>query len=95
MDPNHFNPVTTTAEELQSLLQKGELSSVQIISQYLHQIETHNSNGLFLKAIVSLVPKQKLLAHAATLDAERARGEVRSALHGIPVVLKVERELFR
>jgi amidase len=93
MDPKHFKPVTTTAEELQHLLRKGELTSVQIVSQYLHQIEKHNSNGANLKAMISLVPKSKLLTIAAAHDTERARGKVRSVLHGIPIVLKVKAAL--
>jgi len=90
MDPKHFEPVTTTAEELQLSLQEGKLTSVQVIFQYLHQIKKHNSNGANLNAIISLVPQAKLLATAAVLDAERTQGRLRSALHGIPIVLKVK-----
>jgi amidase len=90
MDPKYFDPITITAKGLQDLLQRGEITSVQIVSQYLHQIEKHDSDGAKLNAMISIVPKLKLFTIAAALDAERTRGKVRSALHGVPIVLKVK-----
>lgn len=81
-----FNPLTTNAVDLQQLLQHGEISSVQIVEEYLNQIDRYNSN---LNAFISLAPRDKVLRAAALLDEERRLGQVRSPLHGIPIVLKV------
>jgi amidase len=84
--PHHpFNPLTTTVSQLQSLLDSGSLTSVQILQTYLSQIEKHNKR---LKAIISIAPLDSLLSHAQKLDDERKAGELRGPLHGVPLVVK-------
>lgn len=82
-----FNVLTTTAEFLQHALETGSLTSVEIVTAYIAQIEAHNHQGLCLRAIVSTSPTRSLDA-ARILDSERAQGNLRSPLHGIPIVLK-------
>lgn len=79
------------AHEYQSLMQSGQLSSEDLITSFLDQIDRHNADGLQLKAIVSVCPRNIALSQARRLDEERARGEVRSELHGVPIVIKVSR----
>jgi len=78
-----------TATELQELLQKNELTSVDLVKQVLGQIESHNEKGLGLKAMLSMAPTRLLLDTASKLDAERAEGHTRGPLHGIPIIVKV------
>lgn len=81
-----FDPLLATASDLQQLLQIGRLNSVDIVDVYLEQIKKHNH---YLKAVLATVPRSTLQATADALDRERQGGKVRSALHGIPILLKV------
>lgn len=86
MTSNPINVLTTTAEELQRLLQQNTVTSKQLVTTYLKQIEKHNP---YLHAVIETTPEDILYKTAETLDAERASGKVRSRLHGIPVLVKV------
>lgn len=81
-----FNVLSTTAVDLQQLLANKQITSVQIVRQYFDQIDRHEP---FLNAFISQAPRDKVLRVAAALDEERSNGSVRSAFHGIPIVLKV------
>jgi len=83
-----FNPLVTTAWELQELLSGNILTSVEIIETYLAQIEQHNRRGRQLRALISVAPRHELLKIARQLDSERAHGRLRGPLHGIPIVVK-------
>ncbi|KAK3185859.1 hypothetical protein K4F52_005313 [Lecanicillium sp. MT-2017a] len=85
MQPQIFNVLTTTAADLQQLLANKEVTSVQIVGEYLSQIDRHEAA---LNALISIAPRDKLLRAAASLDAERQDGSLRSKLHGIPIILK-------
>ncbi|MDT8427167.1 MAG: amidase [Pseudomonadales bacterium] len=69
--------------DLQSMMAQGSLTAVSLVEYYLHQIETLNPE---LNAVLETNPEA--LTIAAALDAERLEGNVRSALHGIPLLLK-------
>ncbi|MBC52994.1 MAG: amidase [Gammaproteobacteria bacterium] len=69
-----------------SALEQGELSSATLVSYYLDTIDRDNRQGHALAAIIDV--NADALARAQVLDAERAAGNIRSALHGLPVVLK-------
>jgi Asp-tRNA(Asn)/Glu-tRNA(Gln) amidotransferase A subunit family amidase len=64
----------------------GELSSEALVTYYLSRIAQDNRQGHELAAIIDI--NQDALSQARLLDAERASGTVRSALHGMPVVIK-------
>lgn len=74
------------ARGAQQALAAGELSSEQLVTYYLSQIEKHNTDGHQLYAITDI--NAEALAQARQLDQERAAGKIRSSLHGLPVVLK-------
>lgn len=81
-----YNPAWLSTDAAQQALASGELSSEQLVTFYLRQIDAHNNAGYQLAAISDINPDA--LAQARLLDAERRQGKLRSALHGLPVVLK-------
>ena len=82
-DTGGFSVVEASIPELQAAMERGELTSRQLVTEYLVRIGLYEDR---LNAAVSVNPNA--LAEAEALDAERARGEVRGPLHGIPVALK-------
>ncbi|KAK6078644.1 hypothetical protein SCUP515_09694 [Seiridium cupressi] len=83
---NLFDPLVTTTPDLRRMLESKQITSVQIVEQYLEQIDRYESS---LNALASIAPRDRLRRTAASLDDERREGRVRSPLHGIPIVLKV------
>lgn len=81
-----FNPAWLSAQAARQALASGELSSEQLVAYYLQQIEIHNNAGHQLAAISDVNPDA--LTQARQLDTERSQGKIRSALHGLPVILK-------
>ncbi|NIP17202.1 MAG: amidase [Xanthomonadales bacterium] len=73
-------------DTLQSLMEQGELSSVELTRYYLDRIEDLDRNGPALNSIIELNPEA--LAIAEALDEERRASGPRGPMHGIPVVLK-------
>jgi amidase len=82
-----INLLTETANELQHLLSadKPSINSNVLVRLYLAQIKSHDN---YLRAVISRAPEDIVLKRADELDKERAAGQVRSRLHGIPVILK-------
>lgn len=72
-----------TVGELQEMMQAGDLSSVQLVDYYIDRIAQLDPQ---LNSILEINPDVHEIARA--LDAERLGGQIRSALHGIPVLLK-------
>jgi len=72
-----------TIDELQSKMETGELTSVDVCKKYLFRIEKVDP---FLKSVIELNPDA--LDIAEKLDAERKDGKVRGPLHGIPIMIK-------
>ena len=73
--------------ELQAEMQAGNLSSERLVQFYLHRIDEFNgANKLDINAL-QMVNGQALAA-AVELDKERLAKGPRSALHGIPVLVK-------
>ncbi|KAJ7050967.1 amidase signature enzyme [Mycena amicta] len=72
--------------ELQTGLDAGHFTSVDLVKAYFARIEEVNIDGPGLRAVLELNPSA--LKHAALLDVERRLTGKRSALHGIPVLLK-------
>ncbi|EIW74054.1 amidase signature enzyme [Coniophora puteana RWD-64-598 SS2] len=72
--------------ELQAGLTAGQFTSVDLIKAYFARIEEVNLQGPELRAVIEMNPSA--LAEAAVLDQERLTYGPRSALHGIPVLVK-------
>lgn len=78
------------SHEYQQLMETGQLSSEILVNAFMDQIDRHNHNGLKLNAVLSVCPRDVAVSQARRLDEERRRGEIRSDLHGIPIIIKVE-----
>jgi aspartyl-tRNA(Asn)/glutamyl-tRNA(Gln) amidotransferase subunit A len=70
--------------EAAARLASGETSSVALVERALAEAELHNER---LVGFVELTP-ESAVAEAQALDAERAAGELRGPLHGIPISVK-------
>lgn len=68
---------------LQAAMNSGELTAVALVTHYQQRIAALDPQ---LHAIIELNPEALDIAQAR--DAERAAGQIRSPLHGIPVLLK-------
>ena len=75
-----------TVQELEAAMAAGTLTSEKLVELCLARIQAYDGQGPKLHAVMHL--NAKALEQARALDAERKAGKVRSALHGIPVVLK-------
>ncbi|KAG6839809.1 hypothetical protein C0991_011466 [Blastosporella zonata] len=75
-----------TIAELQSGLNAGHFSSVDLVKAYFARIEEVNLKGPALHAVIETNPSA--IAIALALDNERKNKGPRSALHGIPILLK-------
>jgi aspartyl-tRNA(Asn)/glutamyl-tRNA(Gln) amidotransferase subunit A len=78
--PLHFHAIT----ELAPLMADGRVSSVDLTTACLAEIEAHNEA---LRAFIT-VTAEEALAQARERDAEIAAGRCRGPMHGIPVSLK-------
>jgi len=83
-DLNRFNEATVA--QLQSMMQKGQLTSVELTNFYIRRIVQLDQNGPGVNAVIELNPDA--LAIAKQADELRSKGKVKGPLHGIPVLLK-------
>ena len=67
-------------------MQSGALTAVELVSAYLERIALLDQSEGGVNSIIEINPDA--LQIAAELDAERASGQIRGPLHGIPVVIK-------
>src|SRR6266511_2960691 len=75
-----FTLAETTIAQLQDGMKTGRLTSRGITQAYLDRIAVLDRQGPALRAVPETNPD--------ALDAERRRGKIRGALHGIPVIVK-------
>jgi amidase len=76
-----------TVSDIQAAFDEGRLSSQRLIDLSLARIEAFDRRGPALNAMIH-VDAHGALEAAADLDAERREHGPRSALHGIPLVVK-------
>ncbi|MBR9728994.1 amidase [Shewanella intestini] len=69
--------------ELQQLMATDKLTAQQLTKFYLKQIAIKNPE---LNAVITVNPNA--ISIARSLDAQRAAGDVRGPLHGIPILIK-------
>jgi amidase len=75
-----------TIAELQTALAAGRLTARRLTELYLERIAALDRSGPALRAMIET--NSDALEIATALDRERAAGNVRGPLHGIPIVLK-------
>jgi amidase len=73
------------ARELAALIRGRALSSREVVSAFLRQIDALNPR---FNAIVSMVDRAQVLAQADAADEAVARGDLLGALHGLPQAIK-------
>ena len=67
-------------------MDSGEVTSQELVSDYLDRIERLDRRGPQLQSIIALNPNA--LAEAKELDRLRGEGKVLGRLHGVPILLK-------
>lgn len=82
----HVHGEELTISHLHQWYEDGEVSIESVVSHYLKRIEAIDNNGPQLNAIITTNPNA--IVEAQWLDKEWKEGKRRSALHGIPIVLK-------
>ncbi|MDT0495776.1 amidase [Algiphilus sp. W345] len=78
----HEADITT----LQAEMDAGRLSSHELVEHFLRRIDALDRHGPTLNSVIELNPDA--LTIADRLDAERLKHGPRSAMHGIPILLK-------
>jgi amidase len=81
-----FDLFEKSIDEIEAALEKRQITSRQLVEQYLARIAAYDQQGPRINAFISLNPAA--LDTADGLDRERAAGKVRGPLHGIPLVIK-------
>lgn len=76
---------TTSATELQEMMEAGELTAAELTKAYLARIAVANAAGPAIQAVREI--NSAAVVQAEALDAERAGSGPRGPLHGIPVLL--------
>ena len=82
-DRSSVNVEEIDVATLQDWMQSGRATARQIVEAYTARIEALDGN---LRSVLEVNPDA--LAIADALDRERASGQVRGPLHGIPILLK-------
>jgi amidase len=78
-----FDVVEATIPEMRAALEKGRISSRELVMLYLARIGMYEDK---LHCIITVNPH--VLQDADERDRERAQGHLRGPLHGIPIALK-------
>ncbi len=81
-----FEVWEATIPEIQSAMEEGRVTSVQLVDLYLARIEAYDQKGPALNSILRINPNARSVAEG--LDRERAESGARGPLHGIPMILK-------
>ncbi len=83
---NDFRFHEYTIPQLQAGYEAGEFTVQEVVQAYLDRIEAIDRNGPGLNSVIMVNPQA--LEDAAALDRELQDGNPRSAMHGVPVLLK-------
>lgn len=75
--------VEITIPQLQAKMKSGQLSARRLAEMYLERIKQIDTKT---RSVIEINPDA--LAIADQMDRERKRGKVRSALHGVPILIK-------
>jgi amidase len=78
-----FSVVEAGIPAMQAAMAKGQVTSRQLVEQYLIRIAIYED-----RLNAALAVNANALQEADRLDRERAQGKIRGPLHGIPVALK-------
>jgi amidase len=82
----HTHLETATIAGLQADLAAGNLTSLQLVEQYLERMAAIDRSGPTIRSVIEINPDAQAVAEE--LDRERIDGRTRGPLHGIPILLK-------
>lgn len=88
-DTRAVDVVGVGVSDLHRQLERGDVTSVQLVEAYLRRIDAYDDaydDQPGINAVITV--NRKARAEARRLDAERRAGHVRGPLHGVPVVVK-------
>jgi hypothetical protein len=80
LSPEDSRLAFMSLNQLQTLMQRSRLTSVELTTYVLGRLTLY---GETLEAVTQLL-EDRALAQAQQMDQERARGQIRGPLHGIP-----------
>ena len=83
---NKFCTEELTINDIQNAMDKGDLTSKELVMYYLDRIAKFDQGEPYLNSVLEINPDAIFIAEA--LDHERIRKGIRGPLHGIPVFLK-------
>ena len=81
-----FDVTEQSVTQLGVAMAEGRVTAVGLVDSYFARIEAYDQQGPNLNAMIILNPLAR--QEAAVLDEERASGQIRGPLHGVPVVVK-------
>lgn len=84
--PAPFSVAEKSVDQLHEALEKGTVTSVDLVSEYLTRLAAFDRNGPSFRAMLALNPR--VVADARLRDAERAAGRARGPFDGIPIAFK-------
>lgn len=76
-------PSRVTATRLAQMLDKAEISAVELLREYLGRIEDHDDQSVFIK-----VTRERAFREAKASDERRRNGTLRSPWDGVPIAWK-------
>ncbi len=86
IDYTSFDLNEMTIIQLQEKMNSGEITSEEITQKYLDRIELIDQKGPELRSVIEINPDALVIARQ--MDEERKSGKIRSAMHGIPILIK-------
>ena len=81
-----YDVVEKPIAELAADMAPGRVTAEALAGAYLARIEAVDRAGPCLRSVIAVSPRA--LEDARAMDAERRAGQVRGALHGVPVLVK-------
>ncbi|MCR8842392.1 amidase family protein [Paenibacillus sp. SC116] len=83
---NDVNFEEATILELQNAMNRGEITSRELVMYYMYRIAIYDQDGPMINAVMEINPDAIFIAEG--LDRERKQTGARGPLHGVPVLLK-------
>lgn len=81
-----INMEELTVVKISQMLADGEITSRRLVLNYMERIALFDKSGPMLNSVLEINPDALYIAEA--MDRERAKGKLRSPLHGIPILIK-------
>ncbi|KAK1957486.1 amidase signature enzyme [Colletotrichum sublineola] len=88
---NGIHLLAASARDIAEALNQQHVTSEQLVDAYIARIEANDRTGLNLQSVIEIAPTAREVAKK--LDEERQSGAIRSAIHGLPILVKDNTEL--